>query len=200
MFNARSAIRRSLAIVLLAGSTSALALDPITLVLLRMLRDQIVSKSLEAAMETPAAGRSASAFDTVPAPLTFDDAKLQSLIDEGFVHLSDAQRAEVYRSVKAMLADPKNAASRPMIIQELAVKASAVRQAHERLNMLSPADKQAVARQAREEYQRLAPSERVELAQVVRARMVPIPEDLSELILAEFGSVDAAASAVAAVQ
>jgi hypothetical protein len=200
MFNARSAIRRLLAIGLLAGSTSALALDPITLVLLRMLRDQIVSKSLEAAVDTPDSIKSPSPFGTIPPPVTFDDAKLQSLIDEGFVHLTDAQRAEVYRSVKGMLADPKNAASRLMIIEELAVKASAVRQAHERLDTLSAADKRAVALQAREEYQKLAPAERLELAQVVRSRIVPIPGDLSDLILAEFGSVDAAASAVAVVQ
>jgi hypothetical protein len=200
MFSARSAIRRSLAIVLLTGSTSAFALDPITLVLLRMLRDQIVSKTLEAAADAPASLRSSSPFDAVPPPVTFDDAKLESLIDEGFVHLTDVQRAEVYRSVKAMLADPKNAGSRSMIIEELALKASAVRQAHERLNTLSLADKKAVALQAREEYERLAPTERLELAQVVRLRIVPIPGDLSELILAEFGSVDAAGASVAAVR
>ena len=41
-------------------------------------------------------------------------------------------------SLTRMLADPRNALARPLIIEELAQHASAVRSAHERLAALSP--------------------------------------------------------------
>lgn len=176
--------------LLLAGwSTAAVAIDPLTLILLRLLRDQIITRSLEAVATPAAVDPTAPTHQplTIPAPeYDLGDARLKMLIDEGFVHLLPAQRQEVFLSVKKMLADPKNAAAQAYIVQELALKASAVRQAHERMIRLTQAEKQAIAAQAREEYVRMDPEERELMVTVLRTGGVPIPRDLAEMILAEF--------------
>ena len=189
-------IRRRLICVLLALWPSvAFAVDPLTLFLLRMLRDQIISAGVEAVIEGTQRDEPQSALVIPPAPFDLDDQKLRTLIDEGFVHLSSAQREEVFASVKRVLSDPKNAAMRPYLVQELAIKASAVRQAHERLTNLSQAQKRAIAAEARTEYEKLPPDERRQMFQVLQSGVVPLPRDLNEMILAEFGSVQAMAGA-----
>jgi len=127
-------------------------------------------------------------------PYVLEDRKLRTLIDEGFVHLTAAQREEVFSGVRRGLADPKNAHLQPLIIQELALKASAVRQAHEQLNNLSYSEKKAIAGQAREEYAGMSSGERLQMIQVLQSGMAPIPRDLNDMILAEFGRVPAVAS------
>jgi hypothetical protein len=119
--------------------------------------------------------------------------QLRGLIDAGFVHLTAAQRNAVYASLTRMLADPRNALARPLIIEELAQQASAVRGAHERLAALSTAEKRAIAADARAEYERLQPKEREQLLQLLQARVAPIPQDLNDLILAEFSAAGPAA-------
>ncbi|OGA47859.1 MAG: hypothetical protein A3F74_24570 [Betaproteobacteria bacterium RIFCSPLOWO2_12_FULL_62_58] len=173
----------------------AFAVDPLTLFLLRMLRDQIISSGIETAIEGVQRNEPQPVLVIPPAPYDLDDRKLRTLIDEGFVHLSSAQREEVFASVKRVLSDPKNAAMRPYLVQELAIKASAVRQAHERLTNLSQAQKRAIAAEARTEYEKLPPDERRQMFQVLQSGVVPLPRDLNEMILAEFGSVQAMAGA-----
>jgi len=191
-------LRRSLiALVFAAAPALANAAEPLTMFLLDLLRQQIVS-SVQSSMAEAQRERDKAAASRTPYDL--DDRELKALIDEGFVHLSARQREEVLGGVKRALADPKNAHLRPVIVQELAVKASTVRQAHEHLDRLSPDEKHAIATQAREEYEKLAPAERAQMLEVVQAGIVPIPRDLNALILAEFGSVavpDAAAAAKA---
>ena len=183
-------LRRIVVGVLLAiSSSAALAVDPLTLILLRILRDQIITAAAEAAYnkltEKPPPGPI-----VYPAhPYDLDDARLHTLIVEGFVHLDRAQREEVFVSVKRILADPKNAAIRLHIIEELALKASAVRQAHENLNNLSYDRKRLVASEAREEYRKLEPEERRQMLDVLQSGVMPIPRDLNDMMLAEFRSV-----------
>jgi hypothetical protein len=192
-------LRRAVVGILLAiCSSSALAVDPLTLILLRFLRDHIISAAAEGAYNRLTA-------PTPPGPLVFpahpydlDDARLRTLIDEGFVHLTAAQREEVFASVKRILADPRNAAMRLQIIEELSLKASAVRQAHAQLNNLSRDRKRLIATEAREEYRKLKPEERHQMLTLVQSGVVPIPRDLNDMILTEFRSVparDAAAPA-----
>jgi hypothetical protein len=178
-------------------SSAAIATDPLTLILLRLLRDQIVSSSIEAAIEsnTESASQKLKPLLFPQAPYDLGDEKLRALIDEGFVHLTAAQREEVFVSLKRALADPKNAAARPVIIHELALKASALRQAHEHLNNLSFGDKRNIVVQAREEYVKLSEEERLQMLQVLQSGIAPIPRDLNDMILAEFR----AAQPVAAV-
>jgi len=169
------------------------AAEPLTLFLLNMLRDQIVSSS----PESPAEG-TLSAPAALQGVYGISEAQLRALIDTGFVHLTPSQRAEIYVSLTQMLADPKNALARPMIIQELAEKAAAVRGAHERLSALTLVEKQVIAADAQAEYERLAPDERVQLLRLLQSRMTPIPRDLSDLILAEFTAARTVAEAATA--
>ena len=169
-------------LVALAVSAPAHALDPITLIFLRALRDHAISNSIETLATQPAT------VPTLPPPSQYpgglDDRKLRQLIDEGFIHLSNDQRTAVYVEVRKILNDPQHFASRPIIIEELAIKASATRQAHERLRALTPSEKRELVSAAREEYTKLTPSERSEMLSVLRSGQLPIPRDLTEMMLA----------------
>lgn len=202
MRDVSSYFRRAAAAVALAlFCLPAHAADPLTILLLRLLRDKIISAGIESAVERGGALSSSPPPDSPSPPgtigLTYglDHAQLRQLIDEGFVHLSASQRAEVYESVRRILADPKNAADVPAIIADLAIKASAVRQAHEQLSLLSATRKRQIAAEARGEYERMAPDTRDQMASVLRQRLVPLPADLNEMILSEFDSVRAATAA-----
>lgn len=185
-------VRRGVSVtLLLAGLTApAQAAEPLTLFLLKMLRDQMATSMLESAVNALPGPKAVA--PAAPAALAgvhgVDEAQLRGLIDAGFVHLSTAQRNEIYASLTRMLADPKNALARPLIIQELAERASAVRGAHERLAALNATQKRAIVADARAEYERLPPAERDQLLQLLQARLAPIPRDLNDLMLAEFSA------------
>jgi hypothetical protein len=192
-------LRRVVVAGLLAiWSATVVAADPLTLILLRILRDQIITAAAQAAYESMQQPKPPGPIVFPAHPYDLDDARLRTLIDEGFIHLTAAQRDEVFAGVKRILADPKNAAIRFHIIEELAVKASAVRQAHEQLINLSDARKRMIAGEAREEYSKLAPEERQQMLAVLQSGVVPIPRDLNDMILAEFRSVPVVTVAPAA--
>jgi hypothetical protein len=115
------------------------------------------------------------------------------MIDTGFVHLTRAQRDEIFGRVMQLMEDPKLVAARPLIVQEIAEKASAARAAHEQLASLSDAQKRYIARQTGEELRRLAPAERERFIRLLEARSTPIPRDLNDLILAA-ATIDAEAA------
>ena len=169
----------------------AYSLDPLTLILLRIVRDKLISAGIEGAVDRAGANVTApSAAPLSPVlPLAMDDRQLRQLIDEGFVHLTASQRDEVYSHVRRILLDPKHAFEAPSILADLAIKASAVRQAHEALSNLSAARKQRIVTEAREAYEKMPPETREELASALRARVVPMPADLTDMILAEFDRV-----------
>jgi hypothetical protein len=186
-------VRRGVSVtLLLAGLLAApvRAAEPLTLFLLKMLRDQMATSMLESTVN--ALPGSQAMAPSAPAALAgvhgVDETQLRGLIDAGFVHLTGAQRNEIYASLTRMLADPKNALARPLIIQELAERASAVRSVHERLAGLNAAQKRAIVADARAEYERLQPAERDQLLQLLQARLAPIPRDLNDLMLAEFSA------------
>ncbi len=187
--------RRSLlGLLLLVWCSGSFAVEPLTLILLRVLRDQLITSSAQAVVEGAQRESDRPGVAILPPPpYVLEDRKLRTLIDEGFVHLTAAQRDEVFTGVRRGLADPRNAHLQPMIIQELALKASAMRQAHEQLNNLSYGEKKAIAGQARVEYTGLSSEERLQMIQVLQSGIAPIPRDLNDMILAEFGSVQSAA-------
>ena len=191
-------MRRILICGLLALWPAVVAAEPLSLILMELLRQQLVNTVGNAVGESfENAQREKSRVLVLPKPqYDLTEAQLQALIDEGFVHLTPAQRAEVFASVKSTLADPKNAYLRPMIVQELAVKAAAVRSAHERLDGLSAEQKQLIATQARTQYERLPPEDREQMMQVLQAGIAPIPRDLNDMILAEFRRAGPATGAV----
>lgn len=200
MFN-RQRVRRGVFITLLLATAAvpAHAADPLSLFLLKMLRDQLATSVLESAVNSiPPAAAKPSAPSALAGVYGVSEEQLRMLVDAGFVHLTATQRAEIHASVMRMLADPQNALARPLIIEELALKAAAVRGAHERLSALTAAEKRAIAVDARSEYERLPPQEREQMLQLLQARVAPIPRDLSDLILAEFSTVQRVAGAPAA--
>ena len=200
MFN-RQRIRRGVFITLLLATAAAPAhaADPLSLFLLKMLRDQLATSVLESAVNSiPPAAAKPSAPSALAGVYGVSEEQLRMLVDAGFVHLTATQRAEIHASVMRMLADPQNALARPLIIEELALKAAAVRGAHERLSALTAGEKRAIAVDARSEYERLPAQEREQMLQLLQARVAPIPRDLSDLILAEFSTVQRVAGAPAA--
>lgn len=200
MFNLQR-VRRGVLITLLLATVAVPvhAADPLTLFLLRMLRDQVASSVLESAVNNmPPAAIKPQASSALAGVHGVSEEQLRKLVDTGFVHLTTTQRAEVHASLMRMLADPKNALARPLIIEELAMKASAVRGAYERLSSLTAAEKRAIAVDARTEYERLPVQEREQMLQLLQARVVPIPLELNDLILAEFRTVQRVAGAPAA--
>lgn len=189
-------LRRSLiGLLMVVWSPASFAVDPLTLMLLRVLRDQIITSSAQSAVEgMQREDKDRKVIVLPPSPYALEDSKLRSLIDEGFIYLTPAQRDEVYVSVRRALADPKNAAIRPMIVQELALKASAVRQVHEQINNLPEEEKKAIVRQAREEYLNLPSAERRQMVRVLQSGIAPIPRELNDRMLAAFSSVQSAAA------
>jgi len=183
-------VRRGVFVTLLTMvmSAPAYAVEPLTLFLLRMLRDQIATSVIESAVNSASRPPPPRVSPALAGVHGIDEAQLRGLIDAGFVHLSAAQRAEVYASLTAMLADPKNALARPLIIEQLAQKASAVRGAHEQLALLSAEQKRAIVADARAEYERLRPEERDQLLRLLQSRVAPIPRDLNDQMLAAFSA------------
>ena len=162
--------------------------------LLKMLRDQMATSAIESAVNNAALPQPPSVPQARTGVYGVSEAQLRALIDAGFVHLTASQRADIYASLTRMMADPKNALARPLIIEELAQHASAVRSAHERLAALSFSEKRAIAVDARSEYERLPAQERDQLMQLLKLRVAPIPRDLNDLILAEFAAAGAGAA------
>lgn len=183
---------RAILVTLLFTAGPAYAAEPLTLFLLKMLRDQMASAAIESAVNSiPQAVEKPPVSNALTGVYGVNEEQLRALIDAGFVHLTSSQRADVYASLTRMLADPRNALARPLIIEELAKHASAVRSAHERLAALTIAEKRAIAVDARGEYERLQPQERDQLMQLLKAGVAPIPRDLNDLILAEFAAAGA---------
>lgn len=183
-------VRRGVFVTLLWAGLAApvQAAEPLTLFLLKMLRDQMATSMLESAVNALPDRKAALPPPALAGVHGVDEAQLRGLIDAGFVHLTGAQRNEIYASLTRMLTDPKNALARPLIIQELAERASAIRGAHERLAALSETQKRAIVADARAEYERLPPAERDQLLQLLQARLASIPRDLNDLMLAEFSA------------
>jgi hypothetical protein len=176
----------------LIAATPACAFDPVTLMVLRLVRDQLVSAGLEAGLQPPSRipGYGSRRSPAVSAPSMED---LRATIDEGFPYLERAQRDAVYERLKAALADPQYATSRTAILQELASKAREARLAHEALANLPWDRKQAIARQVAAAYDELAEDEKHALLDALRTPALPLPADLRDLMLADIANAQAPA-------
>lgn len=178
--------RLCVAALLFSFCSSALAFDPVTLIVLRLLRDKVLSSAVEAGVTSAMANANASSPSDTGYPMGSPPAneQLRRLIDEGFVYLTPAQRDELYASMRKLLADPRYMSARPLIVEEFTRKAAAARMAHERLAKLSPEEKKEVALRTVQEYQQMPPEEAAQMLTVLRAGTAPIPRELNDLILA----------------
>jgi hypothetical protein len=171
-------------------ASEALALDPMTLLLLRMLRDQAASTALESGVN--ASNRQTKPFAAPPPPaepLATDEKSLRALIDESFVELSASQREEVYAGLAKILADPNYAQMRPVILGEFNVQARAYRDTRRLWNSLSYADKQALTARAREQYERLPDPQRRQILEALEAGIPGLPGEINDMMRDEFRRV-----------
>ena len=196
MFRFWSVVRVTLVGAIFASwSAAAVAADPLTLFLLRMLRDQVISTSIQAGVESAQErSKSESAAAAVPRavpPPATEGQWLKGLIDESFVHLGPQQREELHASLMRLLNDPKNESVRPLIISEFTGQAIAIRDAHRALSRLSEADMKVIVANARREYERLPSEQRQQMLQVLQHGVPGMPRTLNDLMLAEFSSAAA---------
>ena len=184
----------ALGLALVLWCSAAAANPAAALILLRLLRDHIISASLESGADALSARASREPEPTFGYPPVSpardagmdEDAQMRRLIDESFLHLAPAQRAELYTSLMKTLDDPANRELRPQLAAEFRAKALAVRAAYVQLDRLSSSEKKDLAAQARDAYAELPEDERQELLAVLRAGALPVPPDLNRYMLAAF--------------
>lgn len=139
-----------------------------------------------------AAARPAQEASLLPAPelnttypgTAVEPDKLRQIIDDSFGYLSSAQRREVFESLNELLLDPKLGPTRATLIEYFLHKALAVRAAQMELAKLSDADKRRLAAQFKEETAALSEPERQQLLGLLEHRLLPVPADLNQLLLA----------------
>ncbi len=189
-------LRRCLILILLlVFSTTAVALEPILILVLRMLRDQAISTSIERGVgvmrQQPAAPQQPFGYALASPPIESgtEEQRLRALIDESFLHLSASQRDSVFSGMQKILRDPQYANSKSQIVAEFGMKARAVREGYRGLEKLTPVDKRALASQAKEAFSRLPIAERRQIMEVLQSGVLPLPRDLGALMLAELNSI-----------
>ena len=177
-------LRRGLLFTLLfAGLVAPAAADPILMLLMSIARQMVIQhaqkpdseKRLE--VELPDMGR------FYPGTLV-EPEQIRRLIDESFLYLSDWQRQEIFDSLNAELLNPKNAAVRGAMIQYFTDRALVLRSAQARLAQMSWSEKERMAREFRAEITALPAEDQKQIGELLRKRMLPVPSDLNQLLLA----------------
>lgn len=178
-------VRRGILFTLLfAGVVAPAAADPILMFLLSMARQMVESQMARA--------RAAPAPELVPEMsrvypgTSVEPEHLRRLIDDSFLYLSDGQRREIFDSLHAALSDPKNAAVRGAMIEYFATKALTVRAAQIRLSQMSWREKELLAGEFKGEIASLSAEDQTELGELLRSGLLPVPNDLNQLLLAAF--------------
>ncbi|HEV7819962.1 MAG TPA: hypothetical protein VGO84_02210 [Burkholderiales bacterium] len=192
-------IRYIAGLLIMFCTSSALADPTILLLLLRFARDKAVTASLEAGVNNMRQQYSTTpspsygfALPTPAIPRGNEDQQLRTLIDENFLHLTSSQRDAVYVDMRRILNDPQNARDKSQLLAEFGLKAREVKDSYRSLDMLAQDDKRSLVMRAKEEYRRMPDSERQELLDILQSGALPIPRDLRDSMLAEFGRVASA--------
>jgi len=172
--------------LLFAGVVAPASADPLLMFLIGIAR-QMVEAHAERSMSGAApAPEVLHELPTVYPGTSVEPADLKRLIDDSFVYLSDAQRREIFNSLHAALMDPKNAAVRASMIEYFADRAMTVRAAQARLSKMSWSEKQRMAGEFKSELALLSPDDQAELGKLLRSGLLPVPNDLNQLLLATF--------------
>lgn len=182
----RSKVRlASIALVLVAAlhAAPARAADPLLMFMIGFAKN-LIESAIEANAAKPAAPVILPAPAPPPkAPARMDEAELRALVDESFAYLTPAQRAELLAGLDKALSDPANAPYRDAIVTQFVSVARQVSFAQRQLERLSPEDKQALAQRFAFNYRSLAPEHQQALSQQLRARALPLPADLNDMML-----------------
>ncbi|MFY9316614.1 MAG: hypothetical protein WAO95_13770 [Burkholderiales bacterium] len=170
--------------LLFAGLVAPASADPILMFLIGIARDMV----LEHANRTPSAAPAVPLpdFGRVYPGTSVEPEILRRLIDDSFLYLSDRQRQEIFDQLHAALLNPKNAAIRGTMIEYFAERALAVRAAQLRLARMPYSEKQRMAAEFKAELATLPVEDRDRLGQLLRSGLLPVPNDLNQLLLAAF--------------
>lgn len=179
----RLALRRFAFLVLASVWAVPANADPLLFFLMSAAREISAAVARRPAQD-PAALSVPEPFTTYPGTAVEPDT-LRRIIDDSFTYLSESQRDEVFASLHEMLLDPRLGNQRAALIEYFLHKALAVRAAQMQLARLSQADKQRLAAQFREETASLPQSERQQLLGLLEHKLLPVPADLNQLLLAE---------------
>src|SRR6185295_16019573 len=128
--------------------STAAAVDPLVLLLLRMIRDSAASSAIEAGVGAVTTKPESQPGASLPRLATLPQSEgqwLRQLINESFIHLSGAQREELFASLMRILNDPRYTESRSTILGEFTGQAIALRDAHRRLAGLTSDQMRAIA-------------------------------------------------------
>jgi hypothetical protein len=170
--------------LLFAGLVAPASADPILMFLIGIARDMVLehaNRPRTAAPEVPLPD-----FGRVYPGTSVEPEVLRRLIDDSFLYLSDRQRQEIFDQLHAALLNPKNAAVRGTMIEYFAERALAVRAAQLRLARMPYSEKQRMAREFKAELATLPVEDRDQLGQLLRSGLLPVPNDLNQLLLAAF--------------
>jgi hypothetical protein len=166
----------------------ARAVDPVLMFVLGFAKNLV-----ESAIERNAAKPTPAVVLPAPAPMPkaaarMDESDLRALVDESFGYLSGAQRAELLAGLDKALADPANKPYREAIVMQFVGVARQVSFTHRSLDQLSPDDKRALAERFAANYRVLTPEQQQQLMQQLRARALPLPADLNDMMLSALAS------------
>lgn len=171
--------------LLFAGVVTPASADPILMFLFGMAREVIEAQAAKARRASPAPEPAQDSTRAYPGT-SVDPEHLRRLIDDSFVYLGDAQRKEIFASLNETLANPKNASIRGEMIDYFVQRALTVRAAQARLAQLSSGEKQSLVSDFRKEIGSLSSEEQSQLSGLLRDRLLPIPSDLNQMLLAAF--------------
>ena len=181
----RSAVVAS--VLLFALHAAPARADPLLMFLLGFAKN-LIESAIEnnAARPTPAAPAPlAPAVPAVPgkAPAQLDANDLRKLVDESFAYLDPSQRDQLLTGLEQALENPANAAYRAAILNQFVGVAQQVRFIQRQLNRLSAEDKRQLAERFAENYRALAPDQQQALSRQLQARALPLPSDLTDMML-----------------
>ena len=164
--------------ILLAVAVPARAADPVLTFLL-----SVAQEILNQPKATPAP---AVELPEVYPGTTVRPALLKRLIDDCFLYLSPAQRAEIFDALNVELLKPGNFAVRAPMIEYFAHRALQVRAAQVRLSQLSSREQEFLADEFKQELKNLPEEQATELRGLLERGLLPVPTELNQRLLAAF--------------
>jgi hypothetical protein len=171
--------------LLFAGLVAPVAADPILMLLMSIARNMVYNHAMKPDSEKRLEVEIAEPSKFYPGTMVEPD-QIRRLIDDSFLYLTDRQRQEIFDSLNAELLSPKNAAVRGAMIEYFMDRALVLRAAQLQLARMPPSEKERMAREFKAELAALPPEERAQIGELLRKRMLPVPGDLNQLLLAAF--------------
>lgn len=179
-------LRRGVLFTLLfAGLVAPAAADPILMLLMSIARNMVTSHAQKPDSEKLLESQILDTAKVYPGTMVEPD-QLRRLIDDSFLYLGDRQRQEIFDSFNAELLKPKNAAVRGAMIEYFTDRALVVRAAQLQLARMPWSEKERLALEFKAELAALPPEERQQIRDLLHQRMLPVPSDLNQLLLATF--------------